>query len=79
MDGLGFLSTAQAARRLGITPSSLSKAVWDGRVQAPAKGPNGSYLWTATDIERASWALLRRDIEDATKDVELRRRQEVKP
>ena len=60
---MDYSSTPQAARRLGVSVSMLAKAVWDGRVEAPAKSPSGNYLWTLRDIERASWALLQRAYE----------------
>ena len=57
---MNFWNTRQAARILGITPVRLAKAVWDGRVPAPEKSPSGNFLWAVDDVERASWALLRR-------------------
>lgn len=59
-------STRQVAILLGIKPGALTKALWDGRVEPPAKSPSGNYLWTLRDIERASWALLRRAYEPET-------------
>lgn len=58
-----LFSTRQVAKLLGVTPASLAKAIWDGRVDAPAKGPSGNFLWTINDIERASWAMCRRAFE----------------
>lgn len=55
-----FLSTRQVAARLGIRPSVLGAAVWNGRLIPPVKSPDGSFLWTEDDIERASWAILHR-------------------
>ena len=60
-----MISTVQAASVLGIRPGTLAKAVWDGRVSAPAKGPGGAYHWTIHDIERASLRLLGRSLTDA--------------
>lgn len=53
-------STGEAARQLGVRPNYLQRAIFDGRLRAPAKGPGDAYQWTRRDIERASWALLHR-------------------
>ena len=55
-----YYSTRDVARILEITPARLTKALWDRRVESPQKAPSGAFLWTARDIERASWALLHR-------------------
>ena len=57
-------STPQVAKMLGIPPGRLSRAVWDGRVRMPAKGPGGAYIWTEGDNQRASWVLRRRSADD---------------
>ena len=67
---MGFLSTREAARVLGINPSRLSRAVWTGRIQEPERGPSGNFLWTTDDLRRASWALLRRDLDEVAKGQE---------
>ena len=53
-----FYSTPQVAGLLDIKPDTLQKAIWQGRVKPPMKGPSGQYLWTLRDIEHACWALL---------------------
>lgn len=60
-----MIGTKQAAARLGLRPGTLTRAVWEGRVQPPGKGPGGAYIWTEADLRRASWALLGRDLDDA--------------
>ena len=65
-----FFSTRQAAARLGIRPSALGSAVWNGRLDPPDKSPDGAFLWTRADIERACWALLRRPLEDVDRERE---------
>ena len=55
-----YRSTRQAAALLGINPSRLTRALWDGRVVPPVKSPSGAFLWTESDIQRASWDLLGR-------------------
>ena len=59
-----YRSTREVAHLLGIPPGRLAKALWDGRVEAPAKGPGGAYLWTDRDIEHASWIIRHRDAND---------------
>jgi len=61
---MGFRSTREVARLLGIGVSRLARAVWEGRVDPPVKGPGGAYLWTRRDVERASWVLRRRSAAD---------------
>lgn len=60
---MDFWSTRQVARLLGVSVALLTKAVWSGRVDPPEKSPSGNYLWQRRDIERASWAILRRPFE----------------
>jgi hypothetical protein len=57
-------STRDVARLLGISISRLARAVWEGRVDAPMKGPGGAYLWNRRDIDKASWALRHRSADD---------------
>lgn len=59
-----MIGTKQAAARLGLRPGTLTRAVWEGRVRPPAKGPGGAYVWTEDDLRRASWALLGHDLAD---------------
>lgn len=61
---MDFRGTREVARMLGLNPSRLARAIWDGRLDAPLKAPGGAYLWTKRDIERASWLLLRRGLDD---------------
>lgn len=61
---MGYRSTREVARMLGVSPSRLARAVWDGRLDPPTKAPAGEYLWTIKDIERASWLLRGRDADD---------------
>jgi len=57
------IGTKDAARMLGISISRLQQAIWKERFPPPAKGPGGAYLWTHADIERASWVLRRKPLE----------------
>ena len=56
-----FFSTKQVASILILKPDYISKAVWQGRVEPPAKSPSGNYLWTIKDVESAAWVLHRYD------------------
>ncbi len=59
-----YQSTRDVAKLLGVNPSRLAKAIWDNRLDPPEKAPGGAFLWTPTDIERASWLLRGRGAED---------------
>ena len=59
-----FKSTREVAELLGVIPSRISKALWEGRIDRPQRGPSGAFLWTEEDVRRASWVLLRRDLDD---------------
>jgi hypothetical protein len=58
-----YRSTRQVAKLLDVTPSRLSKAVWDGRLSEPERGPSGAFLWSDSDAQRACWTLLRCDLD----------------
>lgn len=58
-----FHSTRDVAKILGITPSRLSRAVWTGCVDEPQRGPGGAFFWTESDMRRAAWILLHRDLD----------------
>jgi DNA-binding transcriptional MerR regulator len=57
------MSTKQVAGLLGVSVSKLTREVWLGRIQAPPKSPAGDHLWGRTDVERACWMLLHRDLD----------------
>lgn len=61
------LSTVEAAFVLNLRPGTLARAVWDGRVGAPAKGPGGAYHWSRDDLVRASWRLYGHNLSDAAR------------
>ena len=65
-----MIGTKQAAVILGVRPGTLTRAVWEGRVLPPAKGPGGAFVWTEMDLRRASWALLGHDLDDGAKSRE---------
>jgi hypothetical protein len=66
-----YRSTREVARLLGVRPSKLARALWDGRLEPPTKAPGGAFLWTDQDIERASWLLRRRDASDILRNAEV--------
>jgi len=70
----GIWGTREVAKMLGINVSTLTRAIWEGRIDAPAKGPGCAFLWTLGDIERASWALLHRPFKLPTKQGSSRLR-----
>ncbi|MHC4172110.1 MAG: hypothetical protein ACYTBX_15015 [Planctomycetota bacterium] len=60
-----YYSSLQVAKMLNIHPSRLSRAVWIGKIEQPAKSPGkGVFLWTRDDINRASLVLRKRDASD---------------
>jgi hypothetical protein len=66
-----YRSTKDVAKMFKMPPGRLARAVWDGRVKAPSKGPSGVYLWSDRDIEHASWVLRRRDAGDVLRSTEV--------
>ena len=60
----GIRSTRQVARLLGVNPNRISRAVWEGRIEQPEKGPGGAFFWTEADVRRAAWVLRHRDLDD---------------
>jgi hypothetical protein len=62
-------STKQVAIELGIAPAKLSRAVWEGIIAAPKKGPGDSFCWTPRDIEAASWRLLHKAYKPQTEII----------
>ena len=63
-----FRSTRQVAAILGVKPSRIGKAIWEGRLSNPQRGPSGAFLWTDVDIERACWALLHRSLDNVLEE-----------
>jgi hypothetical protein len=60
---MSFWSTREVAKLLGVSVALLTKATWSGRLDPPQKSPSGNFLWTETDIQRASWVILHRPYE----------------
>lgn len=60
------VGTKEAASILGVPPSRLARAVYEGRIKPePAKrpgGPHGIFVWSREDLRRASLVLLKREL-----------------
>lgn len=69
-----YLTTRDVARMLGVAVGTLGKAVWEGRIEAPVRGPGRCYLWTIGDIENASFVLRGRSANDVLPTDEGRNR-----
>lgn len=63
-----YLSTRAVAKLLGMSPAALTRSVWEGRVDAPQKGPGGAFYWTGADIEKASWVIRHKSADDILTD-----------
>jgi len=57
------ITTATAARRLGMTAAELLASIAAGVVQLPASRGGGTLLWTPAEVDAASWSLLGRAVE----------------
>lgn len=51
---MNFLGTKQVAQLLGLKPGRINQALWDGRLQTPARGPGDSFYWAPEDIARCA-------------------------
>lgn len=60
-----FKSTREVGAILGVRPNRISKAIWEGRLDPPLRGPSGAFLWKEADIRRSSWVLLGMDLDRA--------------
>ncbi len=49
-------STKEVAMILGVRVDAISRQIWLGKIDPPAKNA-GNYLWQIKDIESAAWAL----------------------
>ena len=64
MNETKFFSTREAASMLRISAIKLSRLLWQRAIiPEPLRGPDGSFLWTRADAERASWVIHRRPLE----------------
>lgn len=50
-----------------LQPSALNRAIYEGRLDPPAKGPGGSFLWVEANIQQASWLFRGKPADDVLK------------
>jgi DNA-binding transcriptional MerR regulator len=55
--GDGYVTTGQAARELGVTPSALTRWANDGKVKPALRTPGGHFRWDLADLRRQLAAL----------------------
>ena len=48
-----LINTKQAAETIGVKQATLSKAVYQRRLDEPAKTPAGHYMWSQKNINAA--------------------------
>ena len=56
------LGTRQVAELLQIKPATIQRAIWEGRLDPPAKGPGNAFFWNEADVQRAAWVLCKRSL-----------------
>ena len=59
-----LMGTKKAASLLGMRPSRLSHAVWEGRIPEPERGPGGVFIWSEDDLRRAARTMLGKSLEE---------------
>jgi hypothetical protein len=55
--------TRDAAAMLGVRPGTLLKAIWEGRLPEPQRGPGKAFIWSENDLRRAAWLLCHQDLD----------------
>lgn len=65
-----LIGTREAAKKLGVSASRLSRAVWAGNLPEPTRGPGGAFCWGLEDLDRASWHFSRRPYRPEGKAVQ---------
>ena len=58
-----MIGTKEAARILGLRPGTLLKAIWEGRLREPVRGPGKAFIWSDHDLRRAAWLLRHKDMD----------------
>ena len=74
---INFMTTRQAAERLGIKIGWLSMIVYRRMVQEPQRGPSGQFLWTEKDIARVRKTLNKQTIVRTTKSERQRDQKQI--
>ena len=60
-----IFTTRQVSALFGIKVGTLSRALWEGRVEKPDTLPGGrALIWQVDDINKASWVMRHRDASD---------------
>ena len=60
-----YYTTRQTSALLGVKVGTLSRALWEGRVQKPSTLPGGrAFIWDVDSINKASWVMRHRDASD---------------
>ncbi len=52
VDGTAYVTHAEAARRLGIAPKTLSNRQWSGRLALPARIIGNAPFYLLSDVEQ---------------------------
>ncbi|MFC1633649.1 hypothetical protein ACFL5Z_02300 [Planctomycetota bacterium] len=55
-----YRGTREVSALIKVKPGTIIRAIWDGRLHPPEKGPGSAFLWTEDDINRASKVLVGR-------------------
>jgi hypothetical protein len=63
-----MMGTKTVSGILGVRPGTLARAVWDGRVPEPKRGPGGCFLWDEDDLRRAARAMLGKTLESVLEE-----------
>ena len=58
-------STKEVSKLLGVKIGTLSRALFEDRIEPPQTIPGGrAYVWQVNDINKASWVMRHRDASD---------------
>lgn len=68
-----FLTTREVAKLLDVRPGTLTRAVYEGRIHSPVKGPGQAFLWKPAEVEAACWALHRKPLDELAGGKEVHR------
>ena len=55
--------TREAAAILGVRPGTLLRAIWEGRLDEPQRGPGKAFIWSDHDLQQAAWLLCHTDLD----------------
>lgn len=63
---VNYQSSRQVAEEIGLRPSTLLRAVWDGRIPQPPKNQAGDFCWRRVDVRRAAAVFKARGVKAGT-------------